>query len=231
MAYYQTCGTGTATSIWLQWNNVASGGPTAATGQVWSAWTNTTAGTTGSNTAPIWRVWNETTYTTNNTTPTNTVWLEWNNQGTAAVPIRQATYRYGQYVPPPPPTEEELRRIEEHRAREEERRRREAREYRRAERIAARLLETHLNRMQRRQFRRLRSFHCIAPNGTRYRVRHGWSGNVEEIGPNGKVLNRFCIHPRENVPISDNLLAQKLMLETDDTEFRRIANVTRVNWA
>jgi hypothetical protein len=90
------------------------------------------------------------------------------------------------------------------------------------------LLRKHLSLRQRRQYRRNRSFCVRARDGTQFRIKHGWAGNIEELNAAGKPVNRFCIHPVDSVPYADNLLAQKLLLETDPDKFRKIANRTAI---
>jgi hypothetical protein len=97
-----------------------------------------------------------------------------------------------------------------------------------AEARAESLLKRHLADGQRAEYEMDRSFHVVTGTGRRYRLRHGWAGNVEEVDAAGKRLRRYCIHPRIGVPCPDNLLAQKLLLEADEPEFHRIANVTPI---
>jgi hypothetical protein len=151
-------------------------------------------------------------------------------------------------VAPPPETAEQRA------AREERDRQYRARvDAERAERLAAErkaeaLLLRHLTAAQREEYLRDGSFTVRMDDGRRYRIRKGWSGNVDhfEAPKIGQVLERdggsivpaangaprqverLCIHPRELVPHCDNMLAQKLLLEADEAEFRRIANITRV---
>lgn len=67
------------------------------------------------------------------------------------------------------------------------------------------------------------NFDVRARSGRLYRLwTHTMAGNVEEIDERDRVA-LYCAHP-SGVPTADGLLAQKLMLETDDEEFRRIAN-------
>jgi len=63
----------------------------------------------------------------------------------------------------------------------------------------------------------------------RYRIRaSSASGNIDVLERdlfNDKVLYRLCAHCDLNqIPLHDHLLAQKLMLEGDESEFLRIAN-------
>lgn len=64
-------------------------------------------------------------------------------------------------------------------------------------------------------------------SGRLYELRKGWAGNVAELDPHTrKRTRRFCIHPRQSMPVADNLVAQMLMLQSDEDEFHRIANAS-----
>lgn len=58
-----------------------------------------------------------------------------------------------------------------------------------------------------------------------YRINKGWSGNVKLIEKKKEVAS-FCIHPVEFLPHQDNMLAQYLMLRTDEGKFLAKANKT-----
>lgn len=107
--------------------------------------------------------------------------------------------------------------------------RRKARES--ADAKADRLLKTILSAEQRSQYERDRAFDVIVGRTgerRRYRIKHGWAGNVYVIDDRGREIERLCIHPDVQVPIADNLVAQKLLLEADEATFRRTANSTRL---
>jgi hypothetical protein len=61
-----------------------------------------------------------------------------------------------------------------------------------------------------------------------YRVSPG--GGVTRLGADGKADEAYCIHPDRALllPLEDWAVAQKLLLETDEEEFLRIANKTRL---
>jgi hypothetical protein len=89
------------------------------------------------------------------------------------------------------------------------------------------LLVTFLEDDQRASFEKEKYFIIHSRDGQRrYKVSHGRSGNVKLIDPKGKELASFCIHPGIACPDEDTMLAQKLMLETDEKAFLRIANHT-----
>jgi hypothetical protein len=69
----------------------------------------------------------------------------------------------------------------------------------------------------------------IRPTGERklYRINRGRSANVQEIdAASGKIVKRLCAHPTALVPDADTMLCQKLMLESQEDDFLRIANVS-----
>lgn len=66
-------------------------------------------------------------------------------------------------------------------------------------------------------------FYIVGSAGNRYKINASYMiGNVEEIDDDGMVA-KYCAHPM-NVPIGDVILAQKVWLETDEEEFKRVAN-------
>jgi len=94
---------------------------------------------------------------------------------------------------------------------------------------AEKLLMQFLNDRQREQFTRERFFEVASADGNRrYRIKEGWAGNVEVISPEGVIIETLCIHPTKEMPSADNLLAQKLMIETNEELFRKTANITRI---
>lgn len=100
----------------------------------------------------------------------------------------------------------------------------------RAERAEALLLEN-LDKEQAEQYRTSRTFkvHSKRWPDRVYTVRYGRAGNVESREPHQKgVYFRYCIHPDAPCPNEDVMLAQKLMLETDEKLFLSLANRTRV---
>lgn len=112
----------------------------------------------------------------------------------------------------------------EERARHEEAERRREEERKKAEATAEVLLLRHLNPEQREEYRQHKYFH-VEVAGRRYRIDKGWAGNVKLI-EGGKVAESLCIHPIERIPDQDNMLGQKLLLEWDEEEFRRTANIS-----
>lgn len=107
-----------------------------------------------------------------------------------------------------------------------------------AEKRAAETLRWTLNDEQRATLDKKGHFFIVGSGGTRYRISTGgYSYNIAWIDEtDGSTLARFCAHPslaavdlageRGRTPIEDSVLSQKLMIETDELEFLRIANVT-----
>ena len=84
------------------------------------------------------------------------------------------------------------------------------------------LLVRCLDAAQRDEFERMHRFTVRAPSGRRYRIAYGATANIDMIGEAGQVLCRLCARPFE-VPVPAVMLSQKLMLETQEAEFLRLA--------
>ena len=89
------------------------------------------------------------------------------------------------------------------------------------------LLKAVLNDEQRADYDLNRSFVVVLKN-TSYRLKKGRTGNVKELDRDGREIASYCIHPAMRCPNADTLVAQKFMLETDEAEFKRVANRTPV---
>jgi hypothetical protein len=188
--------------VWCDWNSAYS--------------TCNSSCVTSSSTSIVWTIWN-TAYdatATGSVTCTDTVWTYWNE----GYPARAVD-----------PVALEAARLEQERALAQEIARRQAAVFLRdeADKRAEALLAAHLTPRQREQYREHRYFEVITRTG-RYRLAHGWAGNVHRVDDQDRLVERFCIHPARVVPYADNLLAQKLMLETDEERFLRVANKTRL---
>ena len=152
-----------------------------------------------------------------------TVWVRWNQtEALVTLPARELT-------------PEERQQFEASRARglalvEEQRRRDEKLRLEReaAQKRAEELLLANLGPEQVEQYRKEKRFVVKGGDGASFELSPAWSGNVREVDQQGKAIRRFCIHPRETLPLADLMLAQKLMIETDPEAFRRIANVQPV---
>lgn len=60
----------------------------------------------------------------------------------------------------------------------------------------------------------------------RYRIKKGRSGNVFQLDDKGREVYRYCAHPHMYVPDQDTMLAQLLMLHSDERKFLATANRT-----
>jgi hypothetical protein len=94
-----------------------------------------------------------------------------------------------------------------------------------AEEKAHALLRAWLSPEQAQQYNSQKQFEVIGSNtGTRYRIRHGSMLNIDQLDPAGKKICTWCVVPEENLAASDCMLAQKIALETFETEALAIAN-------
>jgi hypothetical protein len=59
--------------------------------------------------------------------------------------------------------------------------------------------------------------------GRRYRIFHGRSRNVRELGPNGRLGTGKCFLPQGDLVTGDCMLAQKIALENCESEALRVA--------
>lgn len=65
-------------------------------------------------------------------------------------------------------------------------------------------------------------FEVMGNLGHHYRIKQGATRNVLQLGDDGQVIRSLCAGP-ESVPVGDVMLAQKLLLETDELAFAFIA--------
>lgn len=167
-------------------------------------------------------------------TATNNVWYLWNDVDTtstattADVWTRWVTVAEGLDAPA---IIEQRERWRQEQAEAEQRifdARREARD---AEARAEALLLSCLSLRQREEYRQHKHFVVHGRNGMRYRIRPGRVGNVDVVDRHGRLDHRLCFHPDELLPVSDVMLVQKLMLEDDEKDVRKIANVHQVDYA
>ena len=71
---------------------------------------------------------------------------------------------------------------------------------------------------QRQQYRARRWFEVTTASGRRYRILRG---GVVRLGPRGSA---YCIEATSPVPVADEMLANKLLLETDERRFLATAH-------
>lgn len=180
------------------------------TDTAWEQWATTSTNVTSN---VVWQTWAGTTASTTNIT--QQVW-DWWATSTGS----------GQYTIPyqmPALTEEELAA-----AAERNRLAAIAAEERRAQRVVADkkarlLLLDCLEDEQKQELEKDGYFHVETRDGTRrYRLRPGGQP-VRVHGEDGRHW-AYCIHPDHGFPTDDVVLAQKLLLESDEEEFLRIAN-------
>jgi hypothetical protein len=80
------------------------------------------------------------------------------------------------------------------------------------------LLWAWLSPAQRRQYRAKRWFEVTTSSGRRYRILRG---GVVRVDPRG---SGYCIEATSPVPVADEMLANKLLLETDERRFLATAH-------
>ena len=92
-----------------------------------------------------------------------------------------------------------------------------------AEQRASTLLKEWLSPEQCLQYKRWGYFEVRGSHsGMRYRIRCARQTNVEQLDERGHAAACLCFLP-ENVPVSDVMLAQKIMLENDEPAALRVA--------
>jgi hypothetical protein len=86
-----------------------------------------------------------------------------------------------------------------------------------AEQRASTLLKEWLTREQCIQYQRLGYFEVTGSHsGKRYRIHPGRQMNVDQLDERGRQVETLCFLPEKYVPVSDVMLAQKIMLENDE---------------
>jgi hypothetical protein len=95
-------------------------------------------------------------------------------------------------------------------------------EDRRARERSLNLLVRCLTRAQRAEFECSQAFKVRGKTGQEYRITYAASANIEVLTQSGMVSHRLCAGP-VGVPVPAVMLAQKLMLETQEHEILRIA--------
>ena len=104
---------------------------------------------------------------------------------------------------------------------------------------ARHLLSSMLSPEQREEFQEDDCFHLRVIDGKSgeervYRIDQGFQGNVKLLGPDGRPVKSYCIHAKttddegRRLPNEDHMLAQKLLLQTDEESFLKIANMSHV---
>jgi hypothetical protein len=94
---------------------------------------------------------------------------------------------------------------------------------RQAQRRAEALLLDWLSPDQRRQYQARGWFEVTTARGYRYRVLRGGVVRLDPLG------SGYCIEATSPVPVADEMLANKLLLETDERRFLATAHRYRYN--
>jgi len=89
------------------------------------------------------------------------------------------------------------------------------------------LLLSQLDESQAKELNERHRFTMLGRDGQRYLITYRQHGNVWLLGADGKPVTNYCI-VNDDVPIYDQMLGQKLLLENDLEAFLRIANATPV---
>lgn len=184
-----------------------------STGSVWKVWCTSTTSTTTTATYDVWQGW-----ACDSTATTADSWVCWNSNDR---PARRHSYRVpaveDAYKLPAALHDAHVNAYRNHLWRVEEERRKAAE--RRAEDLLLQLLDA----KQRKDFKE-KDYFVVHGRNRRYRLRRGRTANIDVVCPKGKVEHRLCIHPRDDVPDCDTLVAQKLMIEADEDLVLRVAN-------
>lgn len=99
-------------------------------------------------------------------------------------------------------------------------------EQKRSKKRAKKLLLQHLHPDQRKQLRRKGHFDVYGSRGNLYRISSSFPYNVRLSGPAKRSRVFFCTEAEDSaVPKWDVMLAQKLLIEADEGEFLKIANL------
>ena len=94
---------------------------------------------------------------------------------------------------------------------------------------SVKLLTSHLTSEQLIELEQHRYFRMRGRDGRTYKISTRTHGNVWLLNPEGEEVMNFCIVLQDStIPIYDQMLTQKLMLEFDPETFYRIANPTVV---
>lgn len=188
--------------------------PTVATG-TWQTWNAVWTGGTAATTATVWANWNYTISSSTTVTTTYIPWTGWNTQ----------------YVETDEQKQARVRQFEVDRA---------ARLQREAEQLELRtaakaraeeLLHMILSEAQVQSAAEHGHFDVIGSEGNIYRIstKEGISGNVRLMDTDNVHIMSFCAHQGEALPQADHFVSQMLAIQHDEREFRRIANVLRIN--
>jgi hypothetical protein len=97
-----------------------------------------------------------------------------------------------------------------------------------AEQKSLTLLHSWLTPEQAEQYGSHKYFEVIGSDtGARYRIRHGYMMNIDQLDSAGKRVCAWCFLPAGNLAAGDCMLAQKVALETFENDALAIANQGR----
>lgn len=211
---------------------------TTSSNNIWGGWNYGTGGTAtitieaGTTSSQVWYEWeNPGSITYGGTTAGNSgtwgTWVDTDIRGNPGIPPR--AWIPAQSLPPAPVETEEQRaqRLIREQQRREQWAAQEAERKKRLEaaRIQAEsLLDFVLSDIQRQSLKEEDWFLVVGKSGNIYRIRRGMAGNIDLVGPDGKIIRSYCVHPTESMPIPDHMVAQKLWLESDDEFVEKTAN-------
>lgn len=181
-----------------------------------------------------WNTWTGSLTTSNSyTVLPETVWTGF---VTDPQPMYRAAYAR------PRETEEEIRaRLQAQQERllraqqREEDNRRMIEQRRAAAQVAEQTLLSLLSREQIEEYRKSRSFTVAGSRGSRFRIKHGTSGNVVRLDNRGQEVAGYCAHPELTIrgdggeqlgwlPTEDVMLHQMLAISADEEGFLAVAN-------
>jgi hypothetical protein len=87
------------------------------------------------------------------------------------------------------------------------------------------LLRSWLSPEQAQQYDAHKHFEVMGSDtGRRYRIRHGQMMNIDQLDSAGNTICGWCFLPTGNLAAGDRMLAQKVALETFESEALAIAN-------
>jgi hypothetical protein len=99
---------------------------------------------------------------------------------------------------------------------------------RKAEQRAYTLLKEWLSPEQIARFERHGYFEVRGSHsGKCYRIRRDRNMNIDELDGDGSRVAVWCFSPAGHLPLGDNMLAQKIALETDEQAALAVANRAR----
>jgi len=166
-----------------------------------------------------------TTYIQNTCSSTDACWGRWcantSLSTTTATTSFNSTDIYTIWVnsaitAPPQRSQEELDRIARVQLELEERYKQERLEREEERRLsqerAELLLIQHLNEKQKRVYEENKCIPIDGQSGKKYVIRRGRAKNIDVLKDDGTVEYRLCVHPQEQVPDEDTMLAQKYLI-------------------